>query len=279
MTKDEQILKAQKQLQRKVDKLQRELYDLLMDDFVGEFATKDGKLVFSDGNVAKINKVDSLVDEISSVLLALWIGSQLSLMIDTSFNDFKTRFGADKVNPFEKDLKPLYKRIGIKDGKIMRGSYLDTLNKQSAVKMDIKNYVLNSLAEGREYKDYTKGLKEMLVGENASLQKYYRTYVNDVFAEVMRTADVLIAEKLGLEHFIYSGGLIEESRQFCIKKDGKLFTIAETELWRDDPDLPGKSSKEEYNPLIDMGRWSCRHHAEFITKEEYNERAGNKIDT
>jgi len=38
MSKDEQILKAQKQLQRKVDKLQRELYDLLMDDFVGEFA-------------------------------------------------------------------------------------------------------------------------------------------------------------------------------------------------------------------------------------------------
>jgi hypothetical protein len=42
--------------------------------------------------------------------------------------------------------------------------------------------------------------------------------------------------------------------------------VEETETWKDDLTLPGKS-KEGYNPLIDRGRWRCRHSIRYIPKE------------
>ena len=107
-------------------------------------------------------------------------------------------------------------------------------------------------------------------GDDAVLQRYYRTFVHDTFGQVIRIADLKMANELGLEHFIYAGGLIETSRHFCVKKNDKVFHKSEANKWKNDPDLPGKESNQSYNPLIDLGRWNCRHHLIWVSKEYYD---------
>ena len=45
------------------------------------------------------------------------------------------------------------------------------------------------------------------------------------------------------------------------------------EKWKNDPTLPRKTSERDsgtlvgYDPLVDMGRWNCRHRTRFISRE------------
>jgi hypothetical protein len=81
------------------------------------------------------------------------------------------------------------------------------------------------------------------------------------------------AQKLGLDTFIYAGGLIETSRPFCKKHNDKVFTVEEAEKqWPKDSALPRTKVEREsgtlvgYNPTVDMGRWNCRHRIRYIPR-------------
>ncbi|HNR55534.1 MAG TPA: hypothetical protein PKJ19_10215, partial [Flavobacteriales bacterium] len=94
----------------------------------------------------------------------------------------------------------------------------------------------------------------------------------DTYQYLDRASSDAYATKLGLDAFIYAGGLIETSRDFCIKRNGKVFSRKEAEReWPKDPTLPRTKKEREsgvlvgYDPLRDMGRWNCRHRIRFIS--------------
>jgi len=98
--------------------------------------------------------------------------------------------------------------------------------------------------------------------------------VYDTYAQFDRATNKEFATRLDLKFFIYSGGLIETSRKFCMKRDGKLFSTKEAErTFSKDPTLPrtvserGSGALIGYNAVIDMGRWNCRHLARYVSKE------------
>ena len=60
--------------------------------------------------------------------------------------------------------------------------------------------------------------------------------------------------------------------EFCIKRNGKVFTVEEAEKeWPKDPTLPRTRKERQsgvltgYNPTVDMGRWNCRHRTRYIS--------------
>jgi hypothetical protein len=124
-------------------------------------------------------------------------------------------------------------------------------------------------------KDYIKLLKVHITGtENidGSLVKYYKGFAFDTYQQFDRVSNVEYAKELDLQAFIYEGGLIETSREFCIKRDGKVFTIDEAATWVNDPTLPKTKEEREtgvviYNPLEDFGRFNCRHMIRYISNE------------
>jgi hypothetical protein len=179
-------------------------------------------------------------------------------------------FSAKKLNDIAKGLGYISERIGISEkGNILKGSYLDSLSQNPEVRRELKNYVINSVAGQKNYAEYLRGMKELIVGNDqveGTLQRYYRQFAYDTYNQVDSAINKNFADSLGLTHFIYTGSLIKNSREFCIKRAGKVFSIEETKDWKDDPDLPGKSN-EDYNPLIDRGRWNCRHSIRYISQE------------
>jgi hypothetical protein len=64
------------------------------------------------------------------------------------------------------------------------------------------------------------------------------------------------AKQAGLKRFKYSGSLVAESRDFCIRNQGKTFTEAEAKsLWSSE----SWSGKRSGDPFVVRGGHNCRH--------------------
>jgi hypothetical protein len=83
--------------------------------------------------------------------------------------------------------------------------------------------------------------------------------INTQLAGFQRTLAIKKAEDLELTHFLYAGGLIKTSREFCIERAGKIFTLDEARSWDNEQGLP-------FIPY--MGGYNCRHSMVLMTKEK-----------
>lgn len=76
------------------------------------------------------------------------------------------------------------------------------------------------------------------------------TDLNTSMAGFARTVNLSKGAEQGFERYLYSGGLIETSREFCIERDGKVFTLEEIQSWDNGQGLPAD---------VYLGGYNCRH--------------------
>lgn len=183
--------------------------------------------------------------------------------------------GLDKMQ------RDYFKSLGL-DPK--RTSYITSLNqsmqqrinqfaKMQPLSLELKQYFTSAIAQQKTTSLLIRGLKEQFgtLEKSGKLERYYDTYMWDAFMQFERAQANFYARQLKLNYFIYEGGLIETSRDFCIKRNGKLFHRKDAKKWKDDPTLPDPLTKDMYNPLIDLGRWNCRHWLRWITDKQAKE--------
>jgi hypothetical protein len=106
--------------------------------------------------------------------------------------------------------------------------------------------------------------------ELRTLQDQRRLTLAESF-KLDRAMDIQQAARLGLEHARYSGGIVEDTMQFCRKRNSKVFTIEQILQWKeaaDRPDIDG------YDPFLDLGgncchpdQEYCQHRLNYISKE------------
>ena len=64
------------------------------------------------------------------------------------------------------------------------------------------------------------------------------------------------ADEVGLTSFLYYGSLIKDSRDFCRKHAGKVYTEEEiNQIWANDP----AQGRDQGSPFIVRGGYNCRH--------------------
>lgn len=272
--KEHYITSKLDRLDKDINVMEKDLLNLIFGKYVGQFDVDDtGKLKPTAKNLSLARKLDKIIDQFDSQVvrkLNTKLGKDL-LELTVYAKDYYSDLDIDQktVQSISKSMTGIEQSIGIRDGEIIKGGYLDDLTRMSPLRMEMKNYVLNSVASSKGYSEYLKGWTEMIKsapGLDGRLKSYYRQYAYDTFNQVDAAVNMHYAENLDLKYFIYAGSIISSSRQFCIKRAGKTFSVAETKTWKNDPTLPGKS-KAGYNPLIDRGRWNCRHMIKYITDE------------
>lgn len=263
-----------KSLNEDVLRLQTKLLELITSDYVGKFQTEGGKVVVNEKNMYLAAEMDTLMDRFDnsfqkSVLKDF--GNDMLHTTEYTMDYFKGMGYADKkLKSIEKGLGYISRRIGISSkGRILKNSYLDTLSKNPEVRRELKDFILNSVAGQKNYSEFLRGFKELVVGGKditGALERYYRQYAYDSFNQVDAAINKHFADELDLKYFVYFGSIITTTRPFCRKRAGKVFSVKETKKWKNDPDLIGKS-KAGYNPLIDRGRYNCRHSIQYIPEE------------
>lgn len=256
------------------------LFNMIIENLIDELVAKDGRLEFQGDAISFSRALDRIYDRfINNVNIKVinQIADDFSKMFTMTGNYYgiiavsPQRFKAARDNVRE----AIMERIGIRGGKIVSGGYLDALFRSVEVRERIKQQTYKAVLSQKPFKDYIKILRTTIKGADdvdGVLTKYYKQYAYDTYQQFDRISNHEFAKELDLQCFIYEGGLIETSRKFCIKHNGKVFTVEEAENWKSDPDLPRTKEEREtgvlmYNPTEDLGRFNCRHMTRYISNE------------
>jgi len=277
--KAERITKAidarQSRLDRAVYQAERDLFALIVQDYVGRLTIRDGVVEASATNLQTLAALDVLFDRfqatVNSTLMPEFVDGLFGVVAMTG--ELYAGMAAEQtLNAIAADNTVIRAAIGIDNtGSIIRGTALWDISTSAPVRDGLKQVVLRGIQGGNTLRDFTKAIRDYIVGTpniTGRLQSYYRTYAYDLFNQVQEAKNEQFRRGLDLQWFIYSGSIIDDTRTFCAKKAGKIFAVQEADAeWPNDPDLIGRTSGIPYNPRIDRGRWNCRHRIRYITEE------------
>lgn len=254
--------------------MEKELLRLILEKFVGRLKVgADGKIIVSPRNLVLVSELENLFLAYRSEFVAGSLrplsGEYLDIIEMTGAYYTEMEFPENVVARVAESNAAIEARLGLDGKRIVKDGYLYRLGQTLEVRDRLKNFVLNAITTGANLKDFTEGLKVKVVGNkdvDGELVRYFRQYAYDTFNQVHEVKNKEFAAALGLQWFIYTGSIIKTTRKFCRKKAGKVFSTEEAESdWPTDPDLIGKKRPEPYSPLIDRGRWNCRHFIKYIS--------------
>lgn len=239
----------------------------VLDKFVDNLDTKDGKIANTLRNkrlIASLDKIFQTFGREHGVAIASGIVSGVQEIFQFNKSYYSAFEDSAKLVPINAEVQTtLNTWLGVGDGgKLVENGYLSTLIQDATVKNQIRDFMVRAVVGGSGLMETRQALKQTIVGDKqnaGALQKYYRNFVYDTFSQVDRTAAKITADKLKLRFAIYEGGLIETSRKFCKDKNGKVFSREEI------ADFDPKEAKPpNYNPFTDLGGYGCRHHLNWI---------------
>ena len=274
------IKKRTAELERKVNSLADAFLKTLIENFVDRLDVKDGVIQNTPGNIALLGQIDKLFLQFNAQVAAPAITETIAKGVEEIHG-----YNTDYFSTLAKD-RAKYKATSKQVGNIIMdrlgfgektrlkpGGFMDTLFKDPTVANQVKNLTRTEMIKGIGFQQFKSGLQKMIKTDGNSIgafERHYRTYAYDIFVNVDREESLLTAKALDLKYFIYSGTIIDSSRDFCIKRAGKVFTAEEAELWRNDKWIENALKKgyiASYDPIRDMGLFGCRHVPQFVPKE------------
>ena len=264
MTGKERIIaieKRQAALAKKVKQAQDALYQLLLESV--DRISKDPAYVEqvfkqyqkSEG-VKLISAIAQDVTTIATYNYTYFLSYKDEL--DLSGKDFSKIQGT--VDKFIKE------RIGLLGDTVAEDSFLSSILNDETVKQRVKQQAYASKMAGDGATAFRKNMKSLILGEEGkagAVEGYYNTYVYDSYNQVDSAVQEQYSQELGLSAFVYEGGLISTSREFCRKKNGRCFL--KSEALKEWPDELKVAKPANYQPLIHRGGYNCRHGISYVT--------------
>jgi len=243
-----------------VKDLEKELTALIL-LLIPEFTTEDGSLKLNDKNMRLAN-LTSVFKEFNKEFQGAFLAS-IFAQIQGLKKDFDTYYKGLGFSKFTQS----HKNMDIFNESVL--SYFNRFALAESLRLELQGFITSGVSSNITPELLAKGVKKELKGK---LEKYYEKMMWEEIIQIERIQNNFYAKELGLNWFIYEGGLIETSRKFCTKRDGKLFHRDDAKKWRFDPTLPDPATADIYKPLIELGRWNCRHTLKWITDEQADDK-------
>lgn len=254
-------------MEKAVGKSQEELR-AMVEDFVDKLEVdENGNVKNTLANKRKISLLDNVYQRYvqeSGVKIVDTIVKGVSDVLDFNgkyYSVFTTKAQLGKIMTDTRD--QIGDWLGVtKRGGLVENGYLNRLLNDQTIRNTVRDSVFKSVVGQKGFFEVKKDLKNYIAGnpeKAGALQQYYRNFVYDTFSQVDRTQAKIFADKLGFQYAVYEGGIIKTSREFCRKKNGKVFTKQEIEQFN-----PKEAKPPNYNPFTDLGGYGCRHHLNWI---------------
>jgi hypothetical protein len=140
---------------------------------------------------------------------------------------------------------------------------------KAQVQIPLNQLLEQNISTGGTFKGLLKQVQDFVKGNSeleGRLYKYTTTFVSDTLFQYARSYQQSVTADLGLEWYLYTGGLIETSREFCIERNGKFFTQKEVESWAK-LEWKGKNPlTTESSIFIFCGGFFCKHQLIPVSK-------------
>lgn len=240
-------------------------------DAINQLEIKDGFIVKSKRNLTAIAQIAS---DIKSVVLQ----SEYVKAVKEFIGEFDTQ--AELTDSyFDKVLKnappaTAYVDAVLELSKKQTVKYLLEAPMDAAFITPIEDLLTTNIQAGASFTQTIKDIRDFIEDsgkEGGKLAQYSKQIAYDSFAVSDRTYLSERANDLGFEWYIYSGGELPTTREFCLVRHGKYYHKKEVESWVTD------SGSEESNPtphkvwqgqfegtnkqtIFDLaGGYNCRH--------------------
>jgi len=129
------------------------------------------------------------------------------------------------------------------------------------IKAPLINIISQNINSGGSYSGFLEQLRSNIIGmkNEGKLLRYSRGILNDALFNYSRAYQQSVTEDLGLEFYLYSGGVTKDSREFCVEHSDQFYHQKEVEAWADETwqgQIPGTTASSVF---IYAGGYSCKH--------------------
>lgn len=215
-----------KQLIRQLDSLERE----------------DGKIKISTRNIAKIQ---TIAEDLSKFLFDK---TEYSLALKSFAGEFNIQaaLSGDYLKLIQGDFqdKEIYK-ANLQLSQKLTIELLTKSGINQALINPLKEILQSSVTSGSSFGDAISTLTDFIIGtkvKDGTLLSHIKQIAYDGFAFSDRNYLKLVTQDLGYEFYQYFGGLLKDSRCFCVQRAGKIFHTREIEYWGETPSLWDKKA-------------------------------------
>lgn len=293
LKKENYIDQQRSKMESSVIRMQSKLLNDIVSEVIPELDVKDGLLIESPKNYRLISVLDKVYSDFqnnSTQVMTNQIAGATKEIAKLSVNYFTVMHSQSLPARFEKIVEGTNKlinlRLGLDGGKLVRGGSLQSFFDSNTVGTELKQMTSKAVSSGMAIKDYTKALGDLLNGvpkevtkdgvtttvQTGSLERQYQRYAYDLYQQYDAAYDRNLSDEFDYKYFVYSGGLVKDSRAFCVEHNGNVYSkdeAAEWENWTDPKtgETPSYLGYPGYDPLIDRGGYNCRHKIAYISDE------------
>jgi len=249
------------ELEYQVKQMEEDMNDLVL-AYLSTFAVDNQTLINFSNNYEHANLSDSVFDTAYNTFVGaflVYLGKKIVEGTIITVADFSSR----GIAPVGNEAKLVGKMIGFVDGKVIKGGYLYQLGKMSQLRTTFHNYIIRAISSTQKLNLFLRNAKPMFNSTEktrSSFSSYYMKYAFDSIQQATNSIALYIADKRGLTHFLYKGGLVKDSRLFCREHAGNIYTRADAKVF-DGMAWKGKITGVPF--LIAAGGWNCTHVIEW----------------
>lgn len=278
-------------LQSSALKLQGELFARLIEDIIPRLDAENGVLLETANNYQLISELDNLYDAFSDKIIQKifpQINKGVIGISDISEEYFALSFRTlpetfEKITRGARELITL--KLGIRTDKLIEGG-----NLKSALRIKaetLKQLLSRAVSSQMRMKDFISAIRENIIGSEKSgvIDRQFQQFAYDTYQQYDAAYNKKLSEEFDMRYFIYQGGLVVDSRDFCVCHEGNVYTTKESEEWKEwTPSMgiypegyeikqkdvnarPSYMKYEGYDPLVDRGGYNCRHIIAYISEE------------
>jgi len=244
-----------------VSGLREEIFKRLV-RVIAQFDTDGGQIVLNEANILRI---DQLIEELDGFLF------EPESEYLKALSKFVAGIGesAALTNEFlgVRD-SPLYKQM-LRQNQFNVIKLFDKTSVNSFISNSIQRQITASVAEQGKVADTIDFLRKFVGGmdyDGQGLTRWVKTQALTAYGTADAAYVVTVGKNEGIDKWLYAGGLVKDSRPFCVKRDGNVYTTAEVLKW------PEEEQKLDNYPWQGMiagtnasniftvrGGWNCRH--------------------
>lgn len=249
--------------------LQASAFALLSEWVADKLTVEDGKIKYSASNLGKVAGLYLLFDRINSGYRKTMLGELLARAgnLFGLNNDY-----FNEIKPVPESVEDAARRLtlqrwgyNVETKALIPGSYFEKLFANEGVARNVAGLVNRAIAGKMSLADFQKQFRRVFIGTpgNGMFERHWKTNSFDLFQKIDRAANLVYADRLGLNYAIYSGTVKDTTRPWCEAHVNKVYSRKEIDAWKN-ADWAGKI-QVGYDPYLDAGGFNCRHHWSFIS--------------
>lgn len=267
-TLDIAISSAVGTFQKEALRAQRRIARRLLDELSALDRTKEGFIKNTVANIKLTNKIKKRLpglmidDSFRGAVdrLANEIGK-----IETELNTFLLEvFGSD-FNP----AKPIFKALQ-ENAILLTRNTLTEAGLGGMLTNEIEGIINANLNGGVAWRDMVAQITGFIEGPGSDLgmvARFAKTTIRDGIAQYSRNYLLTAAKGMKVEWFYYTGPKVEDSREFCLKRKGKYFTLEEIQSWADLSWAGKNKMTNKSNIIVLLGGYGCIDQAIPVPQE------------